>query len=73
MPPKKKPGRKATTKWEGMTPLEVHAAQIHEFYKALRNAGFPSDIAMTLSTDKSAQPDWFASTDVSDLLEEDED
>lgn len=73
MPAKKKPGRKATTKWEGMTPLEVHAAQINEFYKALRSAGFPSDIALTLCTDRNAQPDWFSVADVSDLLEEDED
>lgn len=72
MPPKKKPAKKRTTRWEGMTPLEVHAIQIHEFYKALRTAGFPSDIAMTLCTDKSAHPEWFAKTP--DLeTEEDED
>lgn len=58
MPPKKKP-KKATTRWKGMTPLEVHAIQIHEFYKALRSAGFPTDVAMTLSTDPTAQPYWF--------------
>lgn len=59
MPPKKKPAKKPTTRWKGMTPLEVHAIQIHEFYKALRSAGFPTDVAMTLSTDPTAQPHWF--------------
>lgn len=55
-----------------MTPLEVHAIQIHEFYKALRNAGFPADIAMTFSSDPSAQPHWFQKTP--DLyIEDDED
>lgn len=72
MAQKKKP-KKATTRWEGMTPLEVHASQIHELYKAFRNAGFPVDVAITLCTDKSAQPGWFQSSDISDLLEEDED
>ena len=71
MPPKKKPGRKATTKWQGMTPLEVHAIQIHEFYKTLRNAGFPVDVAMTLSTDPTAQPEWFAAMPDFEIEEED--
>lgn len=72
MPPKKKPRKKPVTRWEGMTPLEVHAAQIHEYYKALRNAGFPVDVAMALCSDKDAQPSWFQK--ISDVdLEEDED
>ena len=74
MPPKKKPAKKATTRWEGMTPLEVHAAQIHELYKAFRKAGFPVDVSMALCTDRSAQPHWFmTSIDPGDLLEDDDD
>lgn len=72
MPPKKKPAKKKTTRWEGMTPLELHAIQIHEFYRALRNAGFPPDVSMTLSTDPTAQPHWFSKTPDIEIEEDDD-
>lgn len=72
MPPKKKPVKKSVTRWKGMTPLEVHAIQIHEFYKALRAAGFPVDVAMTLSTDPTAQPHWFQKLALFEIEEDDD-
>lgn len=59
---------------EDLTPLDVHAIQIHELYKSLRKAGFPIDIAMALAIDDLAHPRWFY-TMVPDLelLEDEED
>jgi hypothetical protein len=57
---RKKPVKKVVTvKDEDLTPLEIHAIQIHELYKAFRKAGFPIDICLTLITDPDARPHWF--------------
>ena len=42
------------------TPLENYCVALHEFYKALRKAGFAVDLAMGLMMDKEkgAYPDW---------------
>jgi hypothetical protein len=42
------------------TPLESYCVGLHEFYKALRKAGFAADTAMGLIMDKEkgAYPDW---------------
>lgn len=73
--PRKKPVRKvATVKEDEYTALEMHCIKLNEFYKALRKAGFPADIAMTLTTDPDAQPEWFfPKVDITDLLEDEED
>lgn len=39
-----------------LTPLDIQAIRMREFYLALRRAGFPSDIAMGLIAD--GFPDW---------------
>ena len=70
--PRKKPVRKVTTvKENDYTALEMHCIKLNEFYKALKKAGFATDIAMALMTDPDAQPDWFFPK--VDLLEDDED
>ena len=71
--PRKKQTAKAV-KSDELTPLDIHAIQLHELYKSFRKAGFPVDICLTLITDKGAHPDWFY-TMVPDLelLEDEED
>ena len=56
---KKKPSRVKTVRLEDYTPLEIHAIQIREYYLALCKAGFRSDAALTLCTDKMGWPEWF--------------
>jgi hypothetical protein len=79
--PRKKPAEKMTAakrvvkaKDDELTPLDIHAIQLHELYKAFRRAGFPVDISIALITDAGAHPNWFY-TAVPDLeaLEEEED
>lgn len=43
---------------ENYTPMEQYAIALNEWYKALRKAGFSSDICMTMLMDKSSYPDW---------------
>jgi hypothetical protein len=31
---------------------------MNEYYKALRTAGFPTDVCMTVMMDRSSWPDW---------------
>lgn len=59
MAQRKKPSRVKTVKLEDYTPLEIHAIQIREYYLALCKAGFRSDAALTLCTDKMGWPEWF--------------
>lgn len=59
MAQRKKPSRVKTVKLEDYTPLEIHAIQIREYYLALCKAGFRSDAALTLCTDRMGWPDWF--------------
>lgn len=59
MAQRKKPSRVKTVRLEDYTPLEIHAIQIREYYLALCKAGFRSDAALTLCTDKMGWPEWF--------------
>lgn len=70
----KTPRRLPKNQSEELTPLDVHAIQIHELYKSFRKAGFPVDISMALAIDDMAHPRWFY-TMVPDLelLEDEED
>ena len=47
-----------TTQLEDYTPLEIHAMQVNEYYKALRKAGFPVDQALAIVSDRNSYPDW---------------
>ena len=59
-PRKKKPIKKVATVREAeLTPLEIHAIQINEYYKALRKAGFDAPTAITLVMEPALYPHWF--------------
>jgi hypothetical protein len=55
----KKTRKVRTVAVNDFTPLEIHAIQIHEYYLALRRAGFTVDAALYASTAGSSHPDWF--------------
>jgi hypothetical protein len=38
--------------------LDAWAISLHEMYRALRRAGFASDMAMGIIMDRGAYPDW---------------
>ena len=38
--------------------LDQYAISMHEFYKALRRAGFAVDICLAIIVEHSAYPDW---------------
>ena len=43
---------------EAFTPLEQYCIALNEYFKALKRAGFPESICMTMVMDKSTYPDW---------------
>lgn len=59
MAKKRKAKKVKTVRRDDLTPLEIHAIQIREFYTALRKAGFSCEQSLTLSTMQDAWPDWF--------------
>lgn len=61
MAPRKKPVRQtkvSTVNSDDYTPLEKYCIALNEYYKALRVAGFPIDICLTMISDKDSYPDW---------------
>ena len=38
--------------------LDAYAISMHEFYKALRRAGFAVDLCLGIITERGAYPDW---------------
>ena len=56
---KKRPIRPKVVQRDDLTPLEIHAIQIREYYTALRKAGFDPGQCLTLCTDQNGWPDWF--------------
>jgi hypothetical protein len=40
------------------TLLEKYCISLNEYYKALRVAGFPVDICISMIQDKASYPDW---------------
>jgi hypothetical protein len=38
--------------------LDQYAISMHEFYKALRRAGFAVDMCLAIIVERSAYPDW---------------
>ena len=50
--------KKKLVELEDYTPLEIHAMQVNEYYKALRKAGFPVDQALAIVSDINSYPDW---------------
>lgn len=72
---KKLPPKVKTVENNEYTALEMHAIKLNEYYKALRTAGFASDLALTIMMDEESHPEWFFGKEkIADLLkEEDED
>jgi hypothetical protein len=60
MAPRKKPTRTKvkTVLNDDYTPLEKYCISLNEYYKALRVAGFPTDICMSMIQDRDSYPDW---------------
>jgi hypothetical protein len=58
--------RKATKALEdqGYSPLEAYSIGLHEFWKSLKKAGFTTEIALAIVTEKSAYPDWLLPTPI---------
>jgi hypothetical protein len=61
MAPRKKPVKRTTVKTvrdESYSRLELYCIAMNEYYKALRVAGFPTDVCMTVMMDRSSWPNW---------------
>ena len=61
MAARKKPVRRtkvATVLSDDYTPLEKYCIAVNEYYKALRVAGFPVDISLSMIQDRNSYPDW---------------
>ena len=65
MTPRKKPVKKTTAtrvmkkdEYEDYSPLEQYCIGLHEYYKALKKAGFTESWIMSLLGDKDTYPDW---------------
>ena len=61
MAARKKPVKKAAVKTvrdESYSRLELYCIAMNEYYKALRVAGFPADVCMTVMMDRNSWPDW---------------
>lgn len=76
--PRKKPVRKVeTVKEDSYSELEVYCIWLNEYYKALRAAGFDTDLALGLVIDKGSYPAWvkYRTPSVGEIVEfiEDED
>lgn len=71
--PRKKSVKTVTD--EEYTPLEMYCIWLNEYYKALRKAGFPIDVTLSLVVDKESYPTWveYKNIDLTKYLDEDED
>ena len=59
MAARKKPVRaKVQVVDDNYSPLEQYCIALNEYWKALKKAGFPESICMTLIMDKDSYPDW---------------
>ena len=56
--------KKKVDTYEGYSPLESYCIGLHEFYKALRKAGFDSSAAFGIILERSAYPDWLLPTPI---------
>ena len=48
------------------SPLESYCIGLHEYYKALRKAGFATDICMSMIMDPFSYPDWILPKRIND-------
>ena len=48
------------------SPLESYCIGLHEYYKALRKAGFATDICLSMIQDPISYPDWILPKRIND-------
>ena len=59
MAARKKPKRVVrTVKDEQYSELEMYCIWLNEYYRSLKKAGFPHDLALTIMMDKDSYPQW---------------
>ena len=61
---------------EGYSKLDQYAIGLHEYYKALRKAGFTVDNALWIVVTKESYPDWMQEPTLNDIrnhIEDEED
>ena len=72
MTARKKPIKKATVKTvrdESYSRLELYCIAMNEYYKALRVAGFPTDVCMTVMMDRNSWPEWMLPVDMPNKMD----
>jgi hypothetical protein len=72
MAARKKPVKKTavrTVRDESYSRLELYCIAMNEYYKALRVAGFPTDVCMTVMMDRSSWPDWMLPEDMPNKMD----
>ena len=67
-----------TVKNEDYSALEMYAISMHEYFLALKAAGFPESMALTLLMDTDSHPEWMLTkpptkAEINQHLEDDED
>ena len=67
-----------TVKNEDYSALEMYAISMHEYFLALKTAGFDAGTALTLLMDRDSHPDWMltrppSKAEINQHLEDDED
>jgi hypothetical protein len=65
--PRKRTTKVKTVADDSYSKLEQYAIEVHEFYKALRKAGFTNDNALWLSSTREAYPEWMQSLSPEDI------
>jgi hypothetical protein len=59
MAARKKPvSKKVQVVDDNYGPLEAYCIALNEYWKALKKAGFPESVVMTLIMDRDSYPDW---------------
>lgn len=74
--PRKRVAKVKTVADESYSKLEQYAIEVHEFYKALRKAGFSNDNSLWLAATKESYPDWMQHLTPEDIrkhIEDEED
>ena len=74
---KKSSPRKVKAVDDDYSKLDQYAIELHEFYKSLRKAGFTTDNALWILSEKKTYPEWMQEAptldDVRKYLDEDDD
>lgn len=52
---------------QGYSALEAYCIGLNEYYRALRKAGFPVDISISMIQDPFSYPDWILPKRINDI------